>query len=307
MLGQGGVKRVRAMIVSEAMIGRSRGVSVGEKAGVLYVVATPIGNRGDLSPRACKVLTDVDIIACEDTRHSRPLLAHFGIDRPLLAYHEHNEQAQTPKLIERLRAGASIALISDAGTPLVSDPGFVLVQQARAAGLRVVPVPGPSAAVCALSAAGLPSDRFLFLGFPPRGASARREWIAACAGEPGTLILFEAGRRAAATLADLAEVIGPRQAVLARELTKRFETFLRGDLAALAAQVRDDPHQQLGECVILVAGKRGDEDGASAEQQRVLAILAAELPLKQAVALTAQITGGNRNELYRRALAARDS
>ncbi len=265
-----------------------------------------MGNLEDMTPRACKVLTDVDLIACEDTRHSRPLLAHFGIGTALTAYHEHNERLAAPKLLARLRAGASIALISDAGTPLVSDPGYVLVQQARAAGIRVVPVPGPSAPICALSAAGLPSDRFLFLGFPPRAEAARRAWIAANAREPGTLILFEAGRRTLATLADLAAVLGPRPAVLARELTKRFETFLTGDLPALAEQVRADPEQQRGECVMLVGGERRDAtDHGAAEQQRVLDILAAELPLKQAVALTARITGGNRNRLYRQALSAR--
>ena len=259
-----------------------------------------------MTPRACEVLTEADLIACEDTRHSRPLLQHFAITTPVTAYYEHNEREATPKLLARLAAGASIALISDAGTPLVSDPGFVLVQQARAAGIRVVPVPGPSAPICALSAAGLPSDRFLFLGFPPRGEAARRDWIAVNAGEPGTLILFEAGRRAATTLAELAAVLGPRPAVLARELTKRFETFLAGDLPTLAEQVGADPEQQLGECVILVGGDRGDAaERDAAEQQRVLDILADELPLKQAVALTARITGGNRNALYRRALAAR--
>ncbi|MCG6943046.1 MAG: 16S rRNA (cytidine(1402)-2'-O)-methyltransferase [Thiohalocapsa sp.] len=279
---------------------------MGEKAGVLYVVATPIGNLADMTPRACKVLTDVDLIACEDTRHSRPLLQHFGIATPLAAYHEHNEREQTPKLLARLAAGAAIALISDAGTPLVSDPGYVLVQRARAEGLKVVPIPGPSAPICALAAAGLPSDRFLFLGFPPRGEAARRQWIEASAGEPGTLILFEAGRRAAATLADLAAVLGPRPAVLARELTKRFETFLAAELPALAQQVGADPEQQLGECVILVGGDRRDEaERNAAEQRRMLDILAAELPLKQAVALTARITGGNRNQLYRQALADR--
>jgi len=279
---------------------------VSGEAGVLYVVATPIGNLGDMTPRACQILSDVDLIACEDTRHSRPLLTHFGIATPLVAYHEHNEAAQAQKLLDRLAAGESIALISDAGTPLVSDPGYVLVRGARAAGIRVVPVPGPSAPVCALSAAGLPSDRFLFLGFPPRGERARREWIGAVAAEPGTLILFEAGRRAAATLADLAAVLGPRPAVLARELTKRFETLLDGALPELAAQVAADAEQQRGEVVILVAGRRdSDQAGAAAEEQRVLDILAAELPLKQAVALTARITGGSRNDLYRRALAAR--
>ncbi|WP_295881167.1 16S rRNA (cytidine(1402)-2'-O)-methyltransferase [uncultured Thiohalocapsa sp.] len=278
------------------------------QTGILYVVATPIGNLGDMSPRACQILTEVDLIACEDTRHSRPLLQHFGIATPVTAYHEHNESVQSPKLLDRLAAGASIALISDAGTPLVSDPGYVLVRDARAAAIRVVPVPGPSAPICALSAAGLPSDRFLFLGFPPRGEAARRAWIEANAREPGTLILFEAGRRAAATLASLAAVLGPRPAVLARELTKRFETLLDAPLPALAEQVAADPEQQLGEVVILVAGA-GDmpQDADAAEQQRVLDILAAELPLKQAVALTARITGGNRNALYRRALAAQKS
>jgi len=281
---------------------------VSGQTGILYVVATPIGNLGDMSPRACQILTEVDLIACEDTRHSRPLLQHFGIATPVTAYHEHNESVQSPKLLDRLAAGASIALISDAGTPLVSDPGYVLVRDARAAAIRVVPVPGPSAPICALSAAGLPSDRFLFLGFPPRGEAARRAWIEANAREPGTLILFEAGRRAAATLASLAAVLGPRPAVLARELTKRFETLLDAPLPALAEQVAADPEQQLGEVVILVAGA-GDmpQDADAAEQQRVLDILAAELPLKQAVALTARITGGNRNALYRRALAAQKS
>ena len=282
------------------------GQQVGDRPGVLYVVATPIGNLGDMTPRACRVLTDVDLIACEDTRHSRPLLTHFGIATPLIAYHEYNEGAQTPKLLGRLAAGESIALISDAGTPLVSDPGYVLLRDARAAGVRVVPVPGPSAPICALSAAGLPSDRFLFLGFPPRGERARQGWIGAVAAEPGTLILFEAGRRAAWTLAALAAVLGPRPAVLARELTKRFETLLDGPLPALAAQVAGDPEQQRGEVVILVAGRRDtDQAGAAGEEQRVLGILAEELPLKQAVALAARITGGNRNELYRQALAAR--
>jgi 16S rRNA (cytidine1402-2'-O)-methyltransferase len=279
---------------------------VSGEAGVLYVVATPIGNLGDMTPRACKVLSDVDLIACEDTRHSRPLLTHFGIGTPVIAYHEHNEAAQTPRLLARLAAGEAIALISDAGTPLVSDPGYVLVRGARAAGVRVVPVPGPSAPICALSAAGLPSDRFLFLGFPPRGERARREWIGAVAAESGTLILFEAGRRAASTLADLAAVLGPRSAVLARELTKRFETLLDGVLPELAVKVAADAEQQRGEVVILVAGLRdADQAGAAAEERRVLDILAGELPLKQAVALTARITGGNRNDLYRRALAAR--
>jgi len=256
-----------------------------------------------MTERARQVLRDVDMIACEDTRHSRPLLRHFGIDKPLLAVHEHNEQEAVPRLLGMLDAGRSVALISDAGTPLVSDPGFPLVRAARERDLRVVPVPGPSALICALSAAGLPSDRFLFIGFPPRGDAARRDWLAALAAEPGTLICYESGRRAVATLRAMAEVLGPRPAVVARELTKRFETFLRGTLPELAERVVGDPEQQLGEIVILAQGDRRDAgQRAGAEQQRILAILSDELPLKQAVALTARITGGNRNRLYKQAL-----
>jgi 16S rRNA (cytidine1402-2'-O)-methyltransferase len=279
-----------------------------EKAGVLYVVATPIGNLADITARACQVLADVDLIACEDTRHSRPLLRHLGIDKPLLAFHEHNEDEATPRLLAMLEAGKDIALISDAGTPLVSDPGFVLVRGARERGLPVVPIPGPSALIVALSAAGLPSDRFLFVGFPPRTDSARRAWIGALAGEPGTVIFYESGRRAAATLRDMADLLGPRPAVVARELSKRFETFLTGDLPALADQLDADSEQQLGELVLLVEGDRRDRgQRGAAEQQRILDILTEALPLKQAVALTARITGGNRNTLYKQALAARDA
>jgi 16S rRNA (cytidine1402-2'-O)-methyltransferase len=279
---------------------------VAQNAGVLYVVATPIGNLTDMSPRACRVLADVDLIACEDTRHSRVLLGHFGISAELVAYHEHNETEQTPRLLGLLAAGQDIALISDAGTPLMSDPGFVLVRAAREQGLTVVPIPGPSALTCALSAAGLPSDRFLFVGFPPRTESARRAWLADLADEPGTLILYESGRRAVATLRDLAQMLGPRPAVVARELTKHFETFLRADLSFLAERIEGDSEQQLGELVILVEGdSRSPDQRNAAEQQRVLGILADELPLKQAVALTARITGGNRNRLYKDALATR--
>lgn len=276
-------------------------------AGILYVVATPIGNRDDLSPRARETLNGVDLIACEDTRHSRPLLAAFGVGGELCSYHEHNEDQVAPRLLARLRDGDSVALISDAGTPLISDPGFDLVRAARDQGIRVEPIPGPCAAICALSAAGLPSDRFLFVGFPPRTRAQRLAWCQDLVREPGTLICYESGRRAAATLADLAEALGAdRRAVVARELTKRFETFLAGRLDELAKQVAESPEQQLGELVILVEGDRRAEDERDrAEQQRVLALLAAELPLKQAAALTAAITGGARNQLYRDALAAR--
>jgi 16S rRNA (cytidine1402-2'-O)-methyltransferase len=276
-------------------------------AGLLYVVATPIGNLDDISRRACQVLSDVDLIACEDTRHSRVLLSHLGIDNRLVAYHDHNEVEATPRLLQLLADGRSIALISDAGTPLISDPGFRLVSAARVQGLRVVPIPGPCALIAALSVSGLPSDRFLFVGFPPRGGDERRRWLAELAREPGTLICYESGRRAVATLGDLAEALGAgRRAVMARELTKRFETILDDDLAGLQQRVAADQDQQLGELVLLIEGDtRVDDERDADEQRRILTLLADELPLKQAVALTARITGGNRNRLYKDALARR--
>ncbi|MEA3640449.1 MAG: 16S rRNA (cytidine(1402)-2'-O)-methyltransferase [Lamprobacter sp.] len=272
------------------------------------MVATPIGNREDISSRAKAVLAEADVIACEDTRHSRPLLAAFGIRGELLSFHEHNEDQVTPRLLARLLAGEAVALISDAGTPLISDPGFVLVRAAREQGVRVEPIPGPCAAICALSAAGLPSDRFLFVGFPPRTRAQRLAWCEDFVKEPGTIICYESGRRAAATLADMADALGAdRRAVIARELTKRFETFLVDGLQALSERLASSPEQQLGELVILIEGDlRSEDERDRAEQLRVLALLAAELPLKQAAALTAAITGGARNQLYKAALAARD-
>lgn len=271
-----------------------------EALGLLYVVATPIGNLADLTERARRVLAEVDLIAAEDTRETRRLLVHLGISKRLIAYHDHNERSATPRLIELIRQGLDLALVSDAGTPLVSDPGHDLIAAAWAAGVRVVPVPGPNAAICALSAAGLPSDRFLFVGFPPRVGAKRRAWIASLAHEPGTLILYESGQRAADTLADLAAVLGDgRPVVLARELTKRFETFLRGSARELGQRLRADPEQRLGELVILVGGARGEPAGDREGQERVLRILAAELPLTQAAALAARITGTKRNATYR--------
>ncbi|EIC22460.1 putative S-adenosylmethionine-dependent methyltransferase, YraL family [Thiorhodovibrio frisius] len=278
-------------------------------SGVLYVVATPIGNLEDLTARAAAILAGVDLIACEDTRHSRRLLDHLGIRKPLCAYHDHNEARTHPRLLSRLQAGDSIALISDAGTPLINDTGFTLVREARAQGIRVIPVPGPSALICALSAAGLPSDRFLFLGFPPRSSAARRAFFDQVAKEPGTLLLYESGKRMMATLEDSAAVLGEtRQAVIARELTKRFETFLTGTLGDLHARLSADTDQQLGEFVLLVTGASGDE-GAEQEREeaRILAILCAELPTRQAAALTARITGGQRNRLYRAALTCQQA
>lgn len=269
-------------------------------AGTLHVVATPIGHLGDLSPRAVETLKAVDAILAEDTRHTRQLLAHLGLERPLLALHEHNEDAQAPKLVERLLAGDSLALVSDAGTPLVSDPGYRLVAAARAAGLRVSPVPGPCAFVAALSVAGLPSDRFCFEGFLPAKASGRRERLRALAAEPRTLVFYESAHRIEESLADMLAGFGPaRRAVLARELTKLFETVLDGTLEALCARVAADPDQRRGEFVLLVEGAgEGDGDATLAEGRRVYALLCAQLPPSQAARLAAEITGAPRKALY---------
>lgn len=272
--------------------------------GVLYVVATPIGNRGDLSPRALEVLRRVDLIAAEDTRHSGPLLRDLGVRTPLRAMHEHNERQLLEGLLQRLEQGQDLALISDAGTPLISDPGFPLVRECHRRGLRVSPVPGPSAAICALSAAGLPSDRFLFQGFPPRGSSARRELFGRLQGETATLIFYESSHRIESSLADMVHGFGgQRPAVLARELTKRHETIRLATLERLLQLVRADADQRRGEFVVLVAGAPAAAAGeVSPEAERILEILLQELPVKQAAALTARITGEKKNPLYQRAL-----
>ena len=268
-------------------------------AGVLYVVATPIGNLGDLSARAGQTLREVAAICAEDTRRTRTLLTHLGIDTPTLPLHEHNEEAMAARLVARLAAGESLALVSDAGTPLVSDPGFRLVRAARQAGIRVSPVPGPSALVAALSAAGLPSDRFVFEGFLPAKAAARRARLAALAGEPRTLIFYESAHRIAESLADLRAAFGDeRRAVLARELTKLFETVLDGSLAGLQAAVQADADQRKGEFVLLVEGAGEDGGAMLAERRRVYALLSGHLPPSSAARLAAEITGAPRKALY---------
>lgn len=267
--------------------------------GMLHVVATPIGNLGDISPRALDVLRAADAICAEDTRHTRQLLAHFGIERPLLALHEHNEDAIAQQLVARMQDGQRLALVSDAGTPLISDPGLRLVRAARAAGLRVSPVPGPCAFVAALSVAGLPSDRFVFEGFLPAKAAARRERLQTLAGEPRTLIFYESAHRIDECLVDAAAVFGSeRRAVLARELTKLFETILDGTLQTLSAQVQTDPNQRKGEFVLIIQGADEDADARIAEGRRVHAILSAHLPPSTAAKLAAQITGAPRKALY---------
>lgn len=268
-------------------------------AGVLYVVATPIGNLGDLSPRALASLRDADAICAEDTRRSGQLLAHFGISTPLIALHDHNEEAISRRIVERLRSGESLALVSDAGTPLVSDPGFRLVRAAREAGVRVSPVPGASALVAALSVAGLPSDRFVFEGFLPAKPKARRERLQRLADEARTLIFYESSHRIEETLADAAAAFGAdRRGVLARELTKLFETVLDGPLAELASRVGTDPNQRKGEFVLLVSGADEDEYGKVAEGRRLYAKLAEHLPPSAAAKLAAELSGAPRKALY---------
>ncbi|WP_207883747.1 16S rRNA (cytidine(1402)-2'-O)-methyltransferase [Pseudomonas sp. 30_B] len=273
--------------------------------GTLYVVATPIGNLDDISARALKVLRDVSLIAAEDTRHSVRLLQHFGIETPLAACHEHNEREQGGRFLTRLQAGDDVALISDAGTPLISDPGYHLVRQARAAGVQVVPVPGACALIAALSAAGLPSDRFVFEGFLPAKAAGRRGRLEGLLEEPRTLIFYEAPHRLLECIEDMASIFGSeRPAVMARELTKTFETLKGLPLGELREFVAADSNQQRGECVLLVAGKpapEGDEV-VDAQTLRVLDLLLAELPVKRAAALAAEITGARKNQLYQIAL-----
>lgn len=273
--------------------------------GKLYVVATPIGNLDDISARALRVLREVSLIAAEDTRHSVRLLQHFGIDTPLAACHDHNEREEGGRFLARLQAGEDVALISDAGTPLISDPGYHLVRRVRAAGIAVVPVPGPSALIAALSAAGLPSDRFIFEGFLPAKPAGRRSRLESVKEEPRTLIFYEAPHRILECLEDMVSIFGgERQAVLARELTKTFETLKGSPLAALRDWVASDSNQQRGECVLLVAGWQTPEgeDAISGEALRVLDLLLAELPLKRAAALAAEITGVRKNLLYQAAL-----
>jgi 16S rRNA (cytidine1402-2'-O)-methyltransferase len=269
-------------------------------AGRLQVVATPIGNLADLSDRAREALARADLIAAEDTRHTGALLRTLGLAKPLVSLHEHNESQRTAALLKRLEAGETIALVSDAGTPLLSDPGFELVQRAAAAGFEVQTVPGPSAISAALSVAGLPTDRFCFEGFLPARARERRAALAHLAHEPRTLVFFEAPHRIVATLDDMVEVFGAeRPAVVARELTKAHETIYRGTLGRLAARARDEANVERGEITMVVHGASA---GASAVDQRLLQraveLLSKELPPGRAAAIAAQLTGASRAEAY---------
>ncbi|HAW42834.1 MAG TPA: 16S rRNA (cytidine(1402)-2'-O)-methyltransferase [Klebsiella pneumoniae] len=271
--------------------------------GTLYVVATPIGNLDDMSARALKVLADVALIAAEDTRHSIRLLQHFGIDTPLAACHEHNERDEGGRFLTKLLAGEHVALVSDAGTPLINDPGYHLVRTCREANIRVVPLPGPCAAIAALSAAGLPSDRFCYEGFLPAKSKGRRDTLKALEEEPRTLIFYESTHRLVESLEDICAVLGEsRYVVLARELTKTWESIHGAPIGELVAWVKEDENRRKGEMVLIVEGFKAQEEALPAAALRTLVLLQAELPLKKAAALAAEIHGVKKNALYKYSL-----
>ena len=272
----------------------------------LYLVATPIGNLGDITLRALETLASADILACEDTRVTRVLLDRYGIRQRPTPYHEHNAGEAGPRLIEALEAGKSVALVSDAGTPLVSDPGFRLVGQALEAGIRVVPIPGASAVLAALTASGLPSDAFMFAGFLPVKDGQRRSRLSALTAVPATLIFFESPRRLADTLAAMADVFGDRQAAIGRELTKRFEEMRTGSLAALAAHYAQVPTPK-GEIVVCVGPPQEAEAADPQDVDRLLLSLAKEMPASKAAAEAARMTGGRKPALYRRLMELKDA
>ena len=287
---------------------QDHGERTSEGAGKLYVVATPIGNLGDISARALATLAQADLVAAEDTRTTGHLLAHHGIAAKLVALHEHNERARADELVARIQSGTTIALVSDAGTPGISDPGALLVARAMEAGITVCPIPGANAAIAALSAAGLAAPHFLFYGFLPAKPPARRAALAALRELPYALVFYEAPHRVTESVADLAAALGGmRDIVIARELTKLFEAIHRCRLDEAGAWLAADPNRQRGEFVLIVSGAPEQQQvGLPTEAERVLRLLLAELPLKQAAALAAAITGARKNELYERALALRE-
>ncbi|SKA44948.1 16S rRNA (cytidine(1402)-2'-O)-methyltransferase [Enterovibrio nigricans] len=266
----------------------------------LYIVPTPIGNLGDITQRALEILQHVDIIAAEDTRHTGRLLSHFGITTRTFALHDHNEQQKADMLIEKLVSGQTIALVSDAGTPLISDPGYHLVTRCRQAGVKVVPLPGPCAVITALSASGLPSDRFSFEGFLPPKSKGRRDKFMEVASDPRTMIFYESPHRILDTLEDMLAVLGEeRQVVLARELTKTYETIHGAPLGELIPWLNEDSNRIRGEMVLLIAGHRAEKNDLPPEATKAVTLLAKELPLKKAAAIAAELYGVKKNALYK--------
>lgn len=274
--------------------------------GILYVVATPIGNLGDITLRALETLKTVDVIAAEDTRHTSGLLAHFGISKKLIAVHQHNEQQSASKLLPFLQAGQNIALVTDAGTPAISDPGALVVKAVRDAGVKVVPIPGASAVIAALSASGIADGGFYFYGFLPASAAQRRKALAALKALPTTLVFYEAPHRIVACVEDVFETLGERNITFCRELTKTFETIYTCPASRASSWLQADVNQQRGEFVLLVEAAPAQEEGLPAQAQDVLRLLLNELPLKQAVKLATEITGAKKNDLYELALTLKN-
>ena len=271
--------------------------------GTLYIVATPIGNRSDISERAIEVLKQVDLIAAEDTRHSKGLMQFYGVSTPMLAYHDHNEEQITPRLIQRLQAGESIALVSDAGTPLMSDPGYRLVKAAHECSIQVSPLPGACAAIAALSASGLATDRFLFAGFPPHKQVARQRFYEEFECQSATLVFYESCHRIVGSVNEMRKVFGGnRSVVLAREISKTFETIHSCELRSLPDWLTADMNQQKGEFVIVLEGAAAKADAQMLELKSVLQVLLGDLSVKQASQIAAKITGIKKNTVYRLAL-----
>lgn len=279
-----------------------------KNTGTLFVVATPIGNLDDMVPRAIEVLQSVDLIAAEDTRRTGQLCSHFGIRTSLVAYHDHNEELQAQKLLTQLEEGKSIALVSDAGMPLISDPGYRVVRAVRDAQFEVIVIPGPCAAVVALAGSGLPTDRFQFLGFPPAKQQARQKWLSEFVQNVETLIVYESSHRILNTLMDIEAVLGPsRQLAVARELTKTYETWLTGEASQVRADVEQDPNQQKGEFVIVINGTDESMSASEVEITKYMGLMIAEMPLKKAAAITAELLGVKKNECYEVGLRLKES
>ena len=271
---------------------------------VLYIVATPIGNLADISERAVEVLSKVDLIACEDTRHSKALLTHLGINNKLLAVHEHNEQSRIELIINKLDEGQSIALISDAGTPLISDPGYLLVRTLKSKGYQVSPIPGASAVITALSASGLATDKFTFEGFLSAKKTARVKQLTALKQDPRTMVFYESPHRIVATVDDCIEVMGAnRMAAIARELTKKFETIISGSLTDIKDYLVTESHHTKGEFVLMIEGQSAKVNMSEQQSDQVVEVLAKYLPLAKAAAATAEITGEKKKQIYQRVLA----
>lgn len=275
-----------------------------ESDGKLFIVATPIGNLADMSPRAVEVLQTVDLILAEDTRHSAPLLRHFQINTACKSFHEHNENRIADDICQQILAGKSVALISDAGTPLISDPGFPLIRQAHLNHIKVISVPGPCAAITAIAASGLPVDRFSFEGFLPQKSQARKKLLNNLVQEVRTMIFYESPHRVEATVADMIDVFGgQRKVVLARELSKLFETILSTTLIELEQIIADDPNQKKGEIVLIVEGvNEASTEHSDIETENLLRLLLKELPLKKVVGIVVELTGQKKNHIYQQAL-----